>query len=118
MKTNAIATWSMNQTLIIRGATLLMSRSEETGIERYWREEAGDKPAGTQLEALARRAKALTAGMLAQTGRCPDTADYLAAFEDERHRITSQGNVEAWPNCGHLGCQHTRCLRSENGLSD
>jgi hypothetical protein len=41
-----------------------------------------------QLESLALRAKTLTIGMFLRSGRHPDTADYLAAFEDElaRHK--------------------------------
>lgn len=41
------------------------------------------------IEALARRAKALTEGMIARTDRRPDVADYRAAFEEEIRRFGS-----------------------------
>jgi hypothetical protein len=43
------------------------------------------------IEALARRAKELTTGMVARTKRHPDIADYRAAFEDELSRFDNAG---------------------------
>src|SRR5580692_2258357 len=49
------------------------------------------------IEALARRAKELTTGMVARTKRHPDIADYRAAFEDELARFAITPEAQPVP---------------------